>query len=152
MIMGFTQEINELSRTVKPQYSVIHLNTRSLKQHSEQMCNLLDSISYKFDFIGCSETWFTSETDCTRFQIPGYTLLNENRTFSTGGGVALYVRSVPGSILMNQYPFYNFLSYFVIFLLSFFINNLKSFVIHNFKGHNISLSRCAPLLSFQYTM
>ena len=27
------------------------------------------------------------------FQIPGYTLLNENRTFSTGGGVALYVRS-----------------------------------------------------------
>ena len=48
--------------------------------------------------------------------------------------------------------FYNFLSYFVIFFLSFFINNLKSFVIHNFKGHNISLSRCAPLLSFQYTM
>ena len=39
-----------------------------------------------------------------------------------------------------------------IFFLSFFINNLKSFVIHNFKGHNISLSRCAPLLSFQYTM
>ena len=26
------------------------------------------------------------------FQIPGYTLLNENRTFSIGGGVALYVR------------------------------------------------------------
>ena len=87
------EEINELSRTVKPQYSVIHLNTRSLKQHFEQMCNLLDSISCKFDFIGCSETWFTSETDYTRFQIPGYTLLNENRTFSTGGGVALYVRS-----------------------------------------------------------
>ena len=38
------------------------------------------------------------------------------------------------------------------FFLYFFINNLKSFVIHNFKGHNISLSRCAPLLSFQYTM
>ena len=27
------------------------------------------------------------------FQIPGYTLLNENRTLSTGGGVALYARS-----------------------------------------------------------
>ena len=26
------------------------------------------------------------------FQIPGYTLLNENRTFVTGGCVALYVR------------------------------------------------------------
>ena len=27
------EEINELSHTVKPQYSAIHLNTRSLKQH-----------------------------------------------------------------------------------------------------------------------
>ena len=26
-----SKEINELSRTVKPQYSVIHLNTRNLK-------------------------------------------------------------------------------------------------------------------------
>ena len=84
------EEINELSHTVKPQYSFIHLNTRSLKQHFEQICNLLDSISCKFS---CSETWFTSETDSTSFQIPGYTLLCENRTFSTGGGVALYVRS-----------------------------------------------------------
>ena len=50
------EEMNELSPTVKPQYSVIHLNTRSLKNHFEQMCNLLDSISCKFDFIGCSET------------------------------------------------------------------------------------------------
>ena len=33
------EEINELFRTVKPQYSVIHLNTRSLKNHFEQMCN-----------------------------------------------------------------------------------------------------------------
>lgn len=86
-----TEEINGLSHTVKPQYSAIHLNTRSLKQHFDQMCNVLDSISCKFDFIGCSETWFTSETDSTCFQIPGYTLVNENRTFLSGGGVALYV-------------------------------------------------------------
>ena len=65
------EEINELSRTVKPQYSAIHLNLRSLKHHFEKMCNLLDSISCKFDFIACSETWFTSETDSTCFQIPG---------------------------------------------------------------------------------
>ena len=34
------EEINELSRTVKPQYSAIHLNSRSLKQHFDEMCNL----------------------------------------------------------------------------------------------------------------
>ena len=96
------EEINELSHTVKPQYSAIHLNTRSLKQHFDQMCNLLDSISRKFDFIGCSETWFTSETDSTCFQVPGYTLVNENRTFSSGGGVALYVCSDHSFSLRND--------------------------------------------------
>ena len=54
MIMEFTQ-LKKLtsceSRTVKPQYSAIHLNTRSLNQHFEEMCNLLDSISCKFDFL-----------------------------------------------------------------------------------------------------
>ena len=46
------EEINKLwSRTVEPQYSAIHLNTRSLNQHFERMCNLLDSISWKFDFL-----------------------------------------------------------------------------------------------------
>jgi len=58
------EEINELS--VKPQYSAMHLNSRSLKQHFDEMCYLLDSISCKFDFIACSETWFTSETDNSR--------------------------------------------------------------------------------------
>ena len=85
------EEINELPRTVKAQYSAIHLNSRSLKHHFEKMYNLLDSISCKFDFIACSETWFTFETDSTCFQIPVYTLDNDNRTFSTGGGVALYI-------------------------------------------------------------
>ena len=44
--------------------------------------------------VAPSESWSTSGTDSTSFQIPGYTLLNENRIFSTGGGVpsALCVR------------------------------------------------------------
>ena len=63
------EEINELSRTGKPQFSAIHLNLRSLKQHFDEIFNLLDSISCKFDFIACSETWFASETDNTCFQI-----------------------------------------------------------------------------------
>ena len=37
------------------------------------------------------------------------------------------------------------LQYIHIQSLHFFIKNYKFFVVHNFKGHNISLSRCAPL-------
>ena len=58
---------------------------------------------------------------------------------------------VPSTILMKHYLFYNFLSY-LSFFLYFFIKNLESFVILNFKGHNISLSRCVPLLSFNIQM
>ena len=45
------EEIKELSLTVSPQLSPIHLNTRSLKQHFQQMNSLLDSISISFDLI-----------------------------------------------------------------------------------------------------
>ena len=38
----------------------------------------------------------------------------------------------------------------LLFFLFCFNKNLKSFC--DLKGHNISLSRCVPLLSFQYTM
>ena len=62
-----TDEVNELSLIVKPQFSVFHLNTRSLNQHFHEMCNLLESISINFDVIGCSETWFTSQTDLSCF-------------------------------------------------------------------------------------
>ena len=51
--------------------------------------------------LRCSETWFTPETDMSCFQIPGYTLLNEDLTFLSGGGVALYVRAFRGFYCKN---------------------------------------------------
>ena len=57
------------------------------------MCNFLDSSVFAFDVIGLSETWFTSHTDVNSFQIPGYTLIIDNRTYSIGGAVALFVKS-----------------------------------------------------------
>ena len=71
----------------------IHLNVRSLSQHFEDLCNLLDSSAFVFDVIGCSETWFTTHTDANVFQIPGYNLISNNCVHSIGGGVALLVKS-----------------------------------------------------------
>ena len=72
-----------------------HLNARSLVKHFDELCNLLDSVSdIEFDLIAsCSETWNTLQGDVERMQIPGYNLLLDNRTFSTGGGVALYLKT-----------------------------------------------------------
>ena len=73
-------ETKELSPTVKLQLSALYLNTKSLlNQHLKQINSLLDSIS----IIECSETW---DWQFGSFQIP------DDRTFSTGGGVALYIK------------------------------------------------------------
>ena len=49
-------ELNELVPVVKPQFCMLHLNIRSLNQHFTELCNLLDSTPFVFDFIRCSET------------------------------------------------------------------------------------------------
>lgn len=41
-----------------------------------------------FYVIGCSETWFTAQTNANSFQIPGD---SDNCMHSRGGGVALFV-------------------------------------------------------------
>ena len=47
-------ELNELFPVVKPYFSALHVNIRSLNQHFADLCNLLDSTPFTFDFIGCS--------------------------------------------------------------------------------------------------
>ena len=82
-------ELNELFPVVKPYYSVLHLNIRSLNQHFADLCNLLDSTPFTFDFIGCSETWLSPHSYLHCFSIPGYVFINDNRTYSSGGRVGL---------------------------------------------------------------
>ena len=56
-------------------------------------CFVLSNLNTLLSLILSVNPRLGSPLKCTCFQIPGYILLNENRTFSTGGGVALYVRS-----------------------------------------------------------
>ena len=86
--------MNDLSSLVRPQFTAVHLNVLgSLSQHFQDLCNILDSSVFVFDVIGCSETWFTTQTEANSFQIPGYTLISDNRMHSIGGGVAMFVKS-----------------------------------------------------------
>ena len=85
--------MNELFPVVKPYFSALHLNIRSLNQHFAALCNLLDSTPFTFDFIGCSETWLSPQSYLDCFSIPSYVFINDNRTYSSGGGVGLYIKS-----------------------------------------------------------
>ena len=85
-------ELNELFPVVKSQLSALHLNIRSLNQHFTELCYLLVSTPFTFDFIGCSETWLLPQTNLDCLNIPGYVLVNNNREFSSGGGVGLFIK------------------------------------------------------------
>ena len=45
----------------------------------------------------------SSQTDLSCFQIPGYTLINENRTYSIGGAVAIYIKSDYSYFMRNDF-------------------------------------------------
>ena len=87
------EELTQLSSIVKPQFSMFHVNTRSLNQHFEDFLHLIETFPFNPEFVGCSETWFQSSTDFERFKLPNYVMINEYRASSTGGGVTLYVKS-----------------------------------------------------------
>ena len=44
-------ELNQLSNSVKPQLSALHLNIRSFNQHFDEFKNLLDSVPFSLDFV-----------------------------------------------------------------------------------------------------
>ena len=55
--------------------------------------SILDPFPFQLDLFTCSETWITPQVDIISLQISGYNIITDNRTFSTGGGVALYLKS-----------------------------------------------------------
>ena len=73
--------------------SALHLNIRSLSKYFDALCHLLNSFPFQLDLFACSETWITPQVDINSLQVSGYNIITDNRTFSTGGGVALYLKS-----------------------------------------------------------
>ena len=89
-------ELNELFPVVKPYFSALHWNIRSLNQHFADLCNLLDATPFTFDFIGCSETWLSPKSYLDCFSIPGYVFINDNRN-----DLPLSIRNKSGKIIEN---------------------------------------------------
>ena len=86
-------ELNELSKVVKPHFNAIHVNSRSLNAHFNELCDLLQNIPFVFDAVGCSESWLTDGSNLDFFHITGYNIITDNRTSSYGGGAMLYLKS-----------------------------------------------------------
>ena len=57
---------SSLSKAVKPQLSVLHLNVRSFNQDFGEFKNLFDSLPFSFDFVGCPDIFVNSQLNLDR--------------------------------------------------------------------------------------
>jgi hypothetical protein len=71
-------------------FSLIHINARSLVKNLNQLLLYLESLVHKFTIIAVSETWGNDYND-QLFNIPGFTCVCKNRVGRSGGGVALFI-------------------------------------------------------------
>ena len=75
-------------------FSLLHMNIRSLSCHFDELVSTLVSLEIKFDVVGVSETWDSLENPIkTNIDIPGYSFFSV-QSHSQNGGVGLYVRQV----------------------------------------------------------
>ena len=70
-------------------FSVLHLNIRSILNKHEDIVTYLDSLKYKFSVIGLTETWLKKE-NIDDFPLSCYNFIGKARENKPGGGVGLY--------------------------------------------------------------
>ena len=70
-------------------FSLLHLNIRSLSRNLNSLTDLLSCLDIKFSVIGISETWLSESPHST--DINGFKFLHKHRLNRVGGGVGLYV-------------------------------------------------------------
>ena len=70
-------------------FSLLHLNVRSLRNKVDYLTLLLANLKINFTIIGISETWL--QNDSHDVDMIGYEFIHKNRPDRSGGGVGLYL-------------------------------------------------------------
>ena len=70
-------------------FSLLHLNIRSLQRNLNSLSILLTCLNIKFSLIGVSETWLNDYSHSV--DIDGFNFIHKHRPNRTGGGVGLYI-------------------------------------------------------------
>ena len=74
------------------EFSLIHLNARSLHKNFDNISEFLSTLNNNFSVIAISETWI-SGTPIIPFQLDGYDFVNFDRITGRGGGVCFFVKN-----------------------------------------------------------
>ena len=82
------------------QFSMFHLNIRSIPDHFTELTSLLINLETEIKIIAISETWL--KLSHTNFNIQNYNMVHEHRPKRRAGGVALYLHKVLQYKLRND--------------------------------------------------
>ena len=82
-------------------FSVFHLNVRSLPKHFTELESYLNGLPIDFSVIGLTETWL-NESTADIYNMQGYQNYNNYRTGRRGGGVSLYIKEGLNSEIRND--------------------------------------------------
>ena len=89
----FTEEGFQTLTSSNVEFSLIHLNIRSLRKHFQDLTCYLESLNHQFDVVALSETWIKETDNMELFTLhnfhPPVTLNRPNA--DGGGGLALYI-------------------------------------------------------------
>ena len=71
------EETSDFLKDIKPnEFSIIHLNIRSMQNNFENFKTQLFQSNFNFKIICLSETWCQKDTENT-FQLPNYTAIHQ---------------------------------------------------------------------------
>ena len=85
------EEFNDLFK-FNDNFSILHLNIRSIPTHFNEFVSYLDTLNIDFKVIGLSETWLTKNH--TLYNLANYSVEFDYRPKRRGGGTSLYITHV----------------------------------------------------------
>ena len=76
------------------QFSVLHLNIRSIKKSFENFKLFLNSVNFTFSVICLSETWWDefATIEKSLYELPNFNSTHQARGDRKGGGVSICIR------------------------------------------------------------
>ena len=96
----------QLDKTDESQLSLFHLNVKSISKHYDELEWYLNSLDFKFSFIGLSRTWLDDNKE-EFYDLKGYSSVNRYRKDKKGGGVLLHIRKYITFILRNDLDYFD---------------------------------------------
>ena len=95
----FNEFIN--CKNIGDNFSLLHLNARSLENKLDDLHAFLNSLTMKFTVVVVTETW-ANESNMQRLVIPGYSCYMKPRIGRRGGGVAVYVEESISCVVKDE--------------------------------------------------